>query len=67
MGVRSEGDWKDGQGPDRRAPNAVLSSPAVMGRLCRNVTQWATYTQVVEHSVSHTEDGLRSGPGSRQN
>ena len=27
MGVQSEGNWKDGQGPHRRALNAVLRSP----------------------------------------
>lgn len=67
MGVQSEGNWKDGQGPNRRALNAVLRSPAMMGHRCRNLIQWATYTHILDHSVSHTDDGLRSGPGSRQN
>lgn len=31
MGVQSEGNWKDGQGPNRRALNAVPRSPAMMG------------------------------------
>ena len=67
MGVQSGDNWKDGQGPDQRALNAVLRSPAVMGHHCRNLIQWAIYTHILNHSVSHTEDGLRSGPGSRQN